>query len=102
MIKNLIKKLFKKKTTEEVTLMDKISEFIQIAMDYEHTNQVGNCIKIEYYSYSNDLAIWMWDKEICLLYKCINLGSDNAMEQLEKMRIKLLKLIEIVKVKKED
>ena len=102
MIKNLIKKLFKKKTIEEVTLMDKISELIQIAMDYEHTNSINNCINIEYYSWSNSLQIWVWDEGRCLLNDWIKLDSENAIVLIEKRRIKLLKLIEIVKVKKED
>ena len=102
MIKNLIKKLFKIKVTEEVTLMDKISELIQIAMNYDHTNELDNYISVEYRGWSNDLQFWMWDNGTCLLSKHIDLGSDDVIEQLEKMRIKLLKLIEIVKVNKED
>lgn len=102
MIKDLIKKLFKKKVVKEVTLMDKISELIQIAMDYDHTNELDNYISVEYRGWSNDLQFWMWDNGTCLLNKYINLGSDDAVAQLEKMRIKLLKLIEIVKVNKED
>jgi hypothetical protein len=102
MIKKLIKKLLKKKVTEEVTLLDKISEVIQIAMDYKHTNQLDDYISVEYSGWANDLRIWMWDERTCLLNVCIDLGSDDVMEQLEKIRIKLLKLIEIVKVKKED
>ncbi|AIY79576.1 hypothetical protein U728_1123 [Clostridium botulinum 202F] len=102
MIKNIIKKLFKKKTIKEVVLMDKISELIQVSMDYKHTKKLDNYISVTYVGWRNALDIWMWDDEKCILNYSIDLDSENVIEELEKMKIKLLKLIKIIKVNKED